>query len=122
VTREKVRASQTTQDTAFNISLAFGHSAEALGILVEDLLIVDADRTAGRKAAESNGRPAGKVREVFDRVSKLPRRQQKHIVNWVALVRLRSPNQFMTSHPTMTSNRPSKATPMISFPIFPLII
>jgi hypothetical protein len=36
------------------------------------------------KAIKSNGRPAGKVREVFDRVSKLPRRQQEHIVNWVS--------------------------------------
>jgi len=31
-----------------------------------------------------NGRPAGKVREVFERVSKLPCRQQEHIVNWVS--------------------------------------
>jgi hypothetical protein len=37
-----------------------------------------------KKAAKSNGRPAGKVREVFERVSKLPRRQQEHIVNWVS--------------------------------------
>ena len=58
--------------------------AEALGVSVEDLLIVDAGKTASRKAAKSNGRPAGKVREVFDRVSKLPRRQQEHIVNWVS--------------------------------------
>jgi len=32
------------------------------------------------RKARTNG-PAGKVREVFDRVSKLPRRQQEHIVN-----------------------------------------
>ena len=57
--------------------------AEALGVSVEDLLIVDAGKAA-RKAAKSNGRPTGKVREVFDRVSKLPRRQQEHIVNWVS--------------------------------------
>jgi hypothetical protein len=37
-----------------------------------------------RKAAKSNSRPAGKVREVFDRVSKLPRRQQEYIVNWIS--------------------------------------
>jgi hypothetical protein len=36
------------------------------------------------RAPKSNDRPAGKVREVFDRVSKLPRRQQEHIVNWVS--------------------------------------
>ncbi len=58
--------------------------AEALGVTVEDLLIVDGGKTASRKAAKSNGRPAGKVREIFDRVSKLPRRQQEHIVNWVS--------------------------------------
>ncbi|MGI9166765.1 MAG: helix-turn-helix domain-containing protein [Pyrinomonadaceae bacterium] len=58
--------------------------AEALGVSVEDLLNVETGKTASRKAAKSNGRPAGKVREVFDRVSKLPRRQQEHIVNWVS--------------------------------------
>lgn len=57
--------------------------AEALGVTVEDLLIVDSP-SAKARAAKSNGRPAGKVREVFDRVSKLPRRQQEHIVNWVS--------------------------------------
>ncbi|MGH9931726.1 MAG: helix-turn-helix domain-containing protein [Pyrinomonadaceae bacterium] len=58
--------------------------AEALGVSVEHLLIVDAEKTASRKAIKSNGRPAGKVREIFDRVTKLPRRQQEHIVNWVS--------------------------------------
>jgi transcriptional regulator with XRE-family HTH domain len=58
--------------------------AEALGVSVEYLLNVDAGKSTARKAAKSNGRPAGKVREVFDRVSKLPRRQQEHIVNWVS--------------------------------------
>lgn len=58
--------------------------AQALGVNVEDLLIVDTGRITARKATKSNGRPAGKVREVFDRVSKLPRRQQEHIVNWVS--------------------------------------
>jgi transcriptional regulator with XRE-family HTH domain len=55
--------------------------AEALGVSVEDLLIGETGKAASRKAIKSNGRPAGKVREVFDRVSKLPRRQQEHIVN-----------------------------------------
>ena len=58
--------------------------AEALGVSVEDLLNVGDEKTATRKAAQRNGRPAGKVREVFDRVSKLPRRHQEHIVNWVS--------------------------------------
>lgn len=58
--------------------------AEALGVSVEHLLIVDAEKTPTRKAAKSNGRPASKVREVFDRVSRVPRRQQEHIVNWVS--------------------------------------
>jgi hypothetical protein len=57
--------------------------AEALGVTVEDLLIVGEQKPLKKKAAKSN-RPAGKVREVFDRVSKLPRRQQEHIVNWVS--------------------------------------
>lgn len=58
--------------------------AEALGVSVEDLLMVDEQKPLKKKAAKSNGRPAGKVREVFDRVSRLPRRQQEHIVNWIS--------------------------------------
>jgi hypothetical protein len=58
--------------------------AEALGVSVEELLIVGAEKPLKQKAAKSNGRPAGKVREVLERVSKLPRRQQEHIVNWVS--------------------------------------
>jgi hypothetical protein len=58
--------------------------AEALGVSVVDLLIVDTGKMVARNATKTNGRPAGKVREVFDRVSKLPRRQQEHIVNWVS--------------------------------------
>jgi transcriptional regulator with XRE-family HTH domain len=58
--------------------------AQALGVTVEDLLIVGNERPLNKKAAKSNGRPAGKVREVFDRVSRLPRRQQEHIVNWIS--------------------------------------
>ena len=58
--------------------------AEVMGVGVEDLLIVGEQKPLKKKAARSNGRPAGKVREVFDRVSKLPRRQQEHIVNWVS--------------------------------------
>lgn len=58
--------------------------AEALGVSVEDLLIVGEGKPLKKKAAKRNGRPVGKVREVFDRVSRLPRRQQEHIVNWVS--------------------------------------
>jgi hypothetical protein len=58
--------------------------AEALAVSVEDLLNVDTGKTAARKATKSNPRPAGKVRKVFDRVSKLPHRQQEHVVNWVS--------------------------------------
>ena len=57
--------------------------AQALGVTVEDLIVGD-EKPLKKKAAKSNGRPAGKVREVFDRVSKLPRRQQEQIVNWVS--------------------------------------
>ena len=59
--------------------------ADALGVTVEDLLIIDAEKPPLRKkTTKTNSRPVGKVREVFDRVSKLPRRQQEHIVNWVS--------------------------------------
>jgi len=65
--------------------------AEALVVGVEDSLIIGEHKPLKKKAAKSNGRPAGKVREVFDRVSKLPRRQQEHGVNWIsAYVSLRA--------------------------------
>jgi hypothetical protein len=37
--------------------------AEALGVSVDDLLIGETGKAASMKAAKSNGRPAGKVRE-----------------------------------------------------------
>ena len=46
--------------------------AEALGVAVEDWLIVGDEKSARRKTTKRNARPAGKVREIFDRVSKLP--------------------------------------------------
>ena len=49
--------------------------AQALGVTVEDLLIVGDEKPPKKKAAKTNGGPAGKVREVFERVSKLPRCQ-----------------------------------------------
>ncbi len=63
------------------LSDVFPKMAQALGVSVEDLLVVGDEKPLRKKAAKSNSRPAGKVREVFDRVSKLPRRQQEHIVN-----------------------------------------
>jgi len=55
--------------------------AQAFGVRLEELLKVEAEkRTAARK---KNG-PTGRVREVFDRVSKLPRRQQEKIVEFVS--------------------------------------
>lgn len=42
--------------------------AQALGVTVEDLLLVGDEKLLKKKAAKNNGRPAGKVREVFDRV------------------------------------------------------
>lgn len=56
----------------------------SLGCYHRNLLVVGDEKSPKKKASKSNGRPAGKVREVFDRVSKLPRRQQEHIVNWVS--------------------------------------
>jgi len=54
--------------------------ADALGVSIPDLLSVN-----GRTVAVSkSGRPAGKVRKVFEDVSKLPRRQQEHIVKVVS--------------------------------------
>ena len=54
--------------------------AQAFGVRIEELLKVEPEkRTAGKK----NG-PTGRVREVFDRVSKLPRRQQEKIVEFVS--------------------------------------
>lgn len=58
--------------------------AEALGVTVEDLLIVGDEKPVRRKATKTSGRPPGKVREVFERVSKLPRRQQEHIITWIS--------------------------------------
>lgn len=58
--------------------------ALALGVSVEDLLIIGDEKPVSKKATKHNAKPAGKVREVFDRVSKLPRRQQENIINWVS--------------------------------------
>lgn len=66
--------------------------AEALRTSVDDLL--------GKAASKSRGSgPAGKVRQVFERVSKLPRRQQQKIVEVVeALVAQQSGSEGGNGH------------------------
>ncbi len=54
--------------------------ADALGVSIPELLSVN-----GRTMAVSKStRPAGKLRQLFNDVSRLPRRQQEHIVRWVS--------------------------------------
>ncbi|KAF0240845.1 MAG: phage regulatory [Planctomycetota bacterium] len=50
--------------------------ARALGVRVEALLAPELPR-------ERRGGPVGKVRQAFDRVSRLPKRQQEHILRVV---------------------------------------
>jgi len=56
--------------------------AEALGTSVDDLLGTSAPATRRMVAAKAAA-PAGKARVAFDAVSKLPRRQQDHILKVV---------------------------------------
>jgi transcriptional regulator with XRE-family HTH domain len=57
--------------------------AEQLAILA-DLFQVSADLLIGRDAPKPRGSgPTGKLRQVFDTASKLPRRQQQRIINVV---------------------------------------
>lgn len=51
--------------------------AKALGVRIEDLL-------NGNTGIERKGGPTGKVRKVFEEVSKLPRRQQEKVVEFVS--------------------------------------
>ena len=53
--------------------------AEALGVRVDDILIGD-----GQVVRERRGGPTGKVRQVFEDVSRLPRRQQEKVVEFVS--------------------------------------
>lgn len=55
--------------------------AEALGVRVEELLNGGAQLAAARTR---KGGPTGKVRKVFEQVSKLPRRQQEKVVEFVS--------------------------------------
>jgi len=53
--------------------------ADALAVSIRELSV------NGRKVAVSNStKPAGKLRQLFNDVSRLPRRQQEHIVRWVS--------------------------------------
>jgi transcriptional regulator with XRE-family HTH domain len=54
--------------------------AEALGVGIADLLNVNGEIVRAR----SGGKPPGKLRKVFEDVSRLPRRQQEHIVRVVS--------------------------------------
>jgi transcriptional regulator with XRE-family HTH domain len=55
--------------------------ADALAVTVTELLNVNGEMSITKR---STSRPPGKVRRVFEEVSKLPRRQQEHIVRVVS--------------------------------------
>jgi transcriptional regulator with XRE-family HTH domain len=57
--------------------------AEALGVEIADLLSVNGGRVM---AARRGGKPPGKLRKVFEDVSKLPRRQQEKIIEFVTAI------------------------------------
>ncbi|HVH72141.1 MAG TPA: helix-turn-helix transcriptional regulator [Candidatus Dormibacteraeota bacterium] len=54
--------------------------AEALGVTVAELLNVNGEMAIAKRSS----RPPGKVRKVFEDVSRLPRRQQEKIVEVVS--------------------------------------
>jgi hypothetical protein len=51
-----------------------------MGVSIPELLSV----TGRRVAVSTSTRPAGKLRQLFNDVSRLPRCQQEHIVRWVS--------------------------------------
>lgn len=55
--------------------------ADALAVTVAELLNVNGEMSITKR---TTSRPPGKVRKVFEEVSKLPRRQQEHIVRVVS--------------------------------------
>jgi hypothetical protein len=55
--------------------------ADVLGVEIADLLNVNGKRAV---AGQRSGKPPGKLRKVFEDVSRLPRRQQEHIIRWVS--------------------------------------
>jgi transcriptional regulator with XRE-family HTH domain len=54
--------------------------ADVLGVEIVDLL----NTNSGRVMVQRSSRPPGKLRKVFEDVSRLPRRQQEHIVRVVS--------------------------------------
>ncbi|MCA1601989.1 MAG: helix-turn-helix domain-containing protein [Acidobacteria bacterium] len=54
--------------------------ADVLGVGIVDLL----NTNGGRVTVQRSSRPPGKLRKVFEDVSRLPRRQQEHIVRVVS--------------------------------------
>jgi transcriptional regulator with XRE-family HTH domain len=54
--------------------------ADALAVTVAELLNVNGEMSIAKRSS----RPPGKVRKVFEDVSRLPRRQQEHIVRVVS--------------------------------------
>lgn len=54
--------------------------ADTLGVTVAELLNVNGEMAIAKRSS----RPPGKVRKVFEDVSRLPRRQQEHIVRVVS--------------------------------------
>ena len=51
-----------------------------IGVSIPELLSVN--RTTA--AVSKSNRPAGKLRQLFNDVSRLPRRQEEHITRWVS--------------------------------------
>lgn len=54
--------------------------ADVLGVEIAELLNLN----GGRVTVQRSSRPPGKLRKVFEDVSRLPRRQQEHIVQVVS--------------------------------------
>jgi len=54
--------------------------ADALAVSITDLLSINGARAVTRKVG---GKPPGKLRKVFEDVSRLPRRQQEKIIEFV---------------------------------------
>lgn len=55
--------------------------SEILGVSLQDLLVVTAAKTASKPRPAAG--PAGKMRRVFEEASRLPRRQQEKIAEFV---------------------------------------
>jgi hypothetical protein len=55
--------------------------ADVLGVGLADLLNVNGKRMV---TAQRSGKPPGKLRKVFEDISRLPRRQQEHIIKVVS--------------------------------------